>query len=183
MNVLILHGIMGHAGENWSQWLADELAAKGVNVEMPNLPDANHPDRTTWLAFVCDILNELGDETVVVAHSLSVATMLDFLEQHTGKLRSLICVSGFADDYGMELNSYFMSEKDINFEQVNSAVSSKAVLYGSNDPYVPQASLQLLAENLRVEPIVVKEGGHLNEAAGFSKFPKLLEMTLGIINS
>jgi len=175
MNVLILHGILGKAGENWSQWLCDELESKNYNVIMPNLPEADHPDRTTWLQVVSDLMGRLGDETIIVAHSLGVATALDYLESKTGKIKGLVSVSGFGDDYGMELNSYFMREKAIDYSKVNDSVTNKYVFYGDDDPYVPQDSLKLLADELRVTPTIVEKGGHLNEAAGFNKFPQLLD--------
>lgn len=180
MNILILHGIMGRAGENWSGWLADKLSEKGFNVAMPNLSKPNHPNRTEWLHEITNEMRKLGDDTIIVAHSLGVTSALDFLEQHSGKIKGLVSVAGFADDYGLELNSYFMREKEIDFESVKNSVESLAVLYGDNDPYVPQSSLQNLAIELGAQSVVITGGGHLNEAAGYNTFPKLLDLVLEI---
>ena len=180
MNVLILHGIMGKAGENWGQWLHDQLVNKSYNVVMPNLSNPDHPSRKKWLSEISAKMKDLGSDTIIVAHSLGVTSALDFLEVATMPVKGLISVSGFADDYGMELNSYFLGEKTIDFNKVNKNIGNATVLFGDNDPYVPQSSLYLLASGLRVNPIVIHDGGHLNAAVGFNTFPQLLEASLAI---
>ena len=114
MNVLILHGIMGHAGENWGQWLHDDL--------------------------------------MIVAHSLGVTSALDYIEDHN--IKGLISVSGMARDYGMELNSYFLKEKDIDFDIVLRRTKRNMVIYGDNDPYVTQDALKEVADELGVETVL-----------------------------
>lgn len=171
---------MGRAGENWSSWLKDNLEAQGYTVAMPTLPGADHPDRQTWLSEITNEMNDLGDNTIIIAHSLGVTSALDFLEQHTDRVKGLVSVSGFADDYGLELNSYFMREKPIDFDAVSQSLEHAVALYGDNDPYVPQESLELLATKLGVAPIIIQGGGHLNEAAGYQEFPQLLETMLAM---
>ena len=174
--VLILHGIFGKAGENWSQRLYDELKKQGCEVTMPTLPNPDHPDRTQWLKAIQQYAGNDTSDLIIVAHSLGVASALDFIEQSETPIKALISVSGFSDDYGAELNSYFMKEKTIDFIKVNQRLKHAAVLYGDNDPYVPQSSLWALAIALRVAPTVIQGGGHLNEAAGYGPFPQLLRV-------
>jgi predicted alpha/beta hydrolase family esterase len=44
-----------------------------------------------------------------------------------------------------------------------------------NDQYVPLQKGSELADNLGVELMVVKNGGHLNADSGFTEFPQLLD--------
>jgi len=171
--ILILHGIYGRAGENWGQWLSNELHMRGHEVIMPTLPHADHPDRTEWLAAIRQYAADNVD-LVIVAHSLGVTSALDFIEQLS--VHALVSVSGFAGDYGAELNSYFLREKHIDFVKVNAHLKQAAVLYGNDDPYVPQTSLRALAHDLGVVPTVVPSGGHCNQAAGYGPFPLLLKI-------
>lgn len=124
MSVLILHGIMGKAGENWGQWLHDQLIERSYNVVMPNLSDPDHPDRKKWLDEITAHMEGLGSDTIIVAHSLGVTSALDFLEEATNPVKGIISVSGFADDYGLELNSYFLGEKTIDFNKVNKNIDN-----------------------------------------------------------
>ena len=175
MIILILHGIEGFAGIHWQQWLSDNLIERDYKVVMPNLPNSNHPDRKIWLETVKEIVKGLDlADLVIVAHSLSVSVVLDLIEEV--QIKSLISVSGFAYDYGVELNSYFLGERNINFDKVNKNLKQAFVIYGSNDPYVPQEVLKSLAENLKVEPEIIPNGGHLNTDAGYKTFPRLLEI-------
>jgi len=175
MTILILHGIDGHAGIHWQQWLYDNLIKEGYRVIMPNLPNADHPDRKTWLNAVKEIIKGIDNTNlVIVAHSLGVTTSLDLIEEV--HVKSLISVSGFAFDYGSELNSYFLSEKNIDLEKVNENLEQAFVIYGDDDPYVPQEALKSLADNLKVKPEVLSGGGHLNTDTGYVTFPRLLEI-------
>lgn len=176
MQVLILHGIGGCAGIHWQQWLHDRLTEAGHTVLMPNLSDADHPDRTTWQKEVERALENTNlSQLVIVGHSLGVATALDVIESLPAPIKGLVCVSGFAVAYGAELNDYFMKEKLIDFEKVVPNAGKPFVFYGDDDPYVTQQALQGLAAALYVEPNVVHQGGHLNTDAGYMEFPELLE--------
>lgn len=175
MNILILHGIDGHAGIHWQQWLYDQLAAAGHNVVMPDLPDAGHPDRHTWLGTVQLCMATLDPaETIIVGHSLGVTTALDYLEELDGTLLGLVSVSGFYYPLGSELNEYFMQEKVIDMERVQAHTRNVYVVYGDDDPYVPQPALADVAEKLDVQPLVIPNGGHINTSAGYLELPQVL---------
>ena len=173
MTFLILHGIGGYAGIHWEGWLSRKLASSGHTVLMPNLPNPSHPDREAWLEAAKHSLSEVDhDKLVIIAHSLGVTTALDYIEQNP--VLGLVSVSGFANDYNAELNSYFLREKTIDFALVRPNIKTAIVFYGDNDPYVPQDSLAELAAGLGAHPHVVHSGGHLNSDAGYSEFPELL---------
>jgi len=175
MTIFILHGITGRAGIHWQQWLADELSNLGHKVLMPTLPNPDHPDRQESLKFVVEQLKNFDpNELVLVGHSLGVTTLLDYLEIQ--KAQALVSVSGFFEDYGAELNSYFLKEKTVDLSKVKQNCSQFFVLYGDNDPYVPQEKLKNLSEGLGVAPEIFPVGGHLNSETGYTAFPRLLEI-------
>ncbi|HZL07770.1 MAG TPA: alpha/beta fold hydrolase [Candidatus Dormibacteraeota bacterium] len=175
--VLIIHGFGGHAGIHWQQWLSNQLEAQGHKVLMPDMPEPDHPDRKVWLEATRQTLAgvNLGQLTIV-GHSLGVVTALDFIEQADSQVNRLLSVAGFAKDYGSEEIGYFLSERIIDFESVKDKLRWAAVIYGDNDPRVPQAALKYLADSLGVQPVIVPNGGHLNSEAGFTEFPRLVEL-------
>lgn len=176
-NALILHGILGNSRENWFPWLRAELEQRGWNVLLSDLPNPNHPDRDEWLKTARKLVSDVNfSELVIVGHSLGVVTALDLIEAENKKVKSLISVSGFGKDYGVELNSYFLKKKKIDFNKVRNLVGKSVVTYGDNDPYVPQKTLKDLAENLGVEPIIIKKDGHINTNSGYKKFPLILKL-------
>jgi uncharacterized protein len=177
MTILIIHGIGGYAGIHWQQWLHDELINKGDSVIMPSLPDADHPDRTRWLNEITQSLQGvIMEELVIVGHSLGATTALDFIEQSSKKIKAFISVSGFAKDYGADLNSYFLRHKQIDFNNVKENLDKGIVIYSNNDPYVTQDALKDVAIRLGVDPVIIKDGKHLNTEAGYTEFPELLQM-------
>jgi predicted alpha/beta hydrolase family esterase len=176
MNFLILHGIGGHAGIHWEQWLHDELKEQGHTVIMPELPDSARPSRAQWLLEALQAIKDIDTtDLVIVGHSLGVTTALDLIEQSTTPVKALVSVSGFAIDYGAELNSYFLREKLVDFDRVRANIGTSVVIYGDNDPYVTQEALKHLADALCVGPTIIHEGGHLNTEGGYTKFPRLLD--------
>lgn len=174
---LILHGIGGHAGIHWQKWLHDELVKKGYKVIMPDLPNSDKPDRKKWLRVVKKLTNNTNfSELIIIGHSLGVTTALDLIEESDKKINKFISVSGFAKDYGAELNSYFLKEKDIDLGKVKKLIGKVYVIQSDNDPYVPQKILKHLADGLGVKPKIIKNGGHLNSDSGYTKFPLLLKL-------
>ncbi len=146
---LILHGILGNSRENWFPWLREELEQRGWNVLLPDLPNSDRPDRDEWFKTARKLVSTVNfSELAVVGHSLGVVTVLDLIEAENKKVKSLITVSGFGKDYGAELNSYFLKEKKIDFNKVWNLVGKSVVIYGDNDPYVPQITLKDLADSL-----------------------------------
>lgn len=176
MTILIIHGIDGFAGIHWQQWLHDQLVAKGHIVLMPNFPNSHHPERKAWLKTVEKQLVDVNlRELMIVGHSLGVTTGLDFLEQIHEKIKAFISISGFAEDYGSDLNRYFLSKKHIDFQEVRKHLENSVVIYSDNDPYLSQDVLYLVAEGLNVSPKIIPNGGHLNTDSGYTTFSYLLK--------
>lgn len=179
---VIIHGIQGHSGIHWQSWLSNKLKAKGYKVIMPTFPNSDHPIRKEWLSFLQSQLKDINiKDTLFITHSLGAVTAMDFIEHTPITLHGLISVSGFARDYGMELNSYFLKEKDIDMNSIRRNVDKISIIYGDNDPYVPQEELNYLSKSLGIEPIIIPNGGHLNTGAGYTEFPLLLEECLKMV--
>ncbi|OGL30501.1 hypothetical protein A3F37_01345 [Candidatus Saccharibacteria bacterium RIFCSPHIGHO2_12_FULL_41_12] len=123
-SIIIIHGIGGYAGIHWQGWLADELEKLDYNVLMPEMPEADNPDRSEWLSTIKNLLKnvELKD-LIIVGHSLGVTTALDFIEQSDQRINGLVSVSGFAEDYGAELNGEFLKQKNLDFKKIRDNLS------------------------------------------------------------
>jgi len=174
VNVVILHGIQSSPESHWLPWLRAELVKLSHDVVVPELPGSERPDRSEWLNAVRKVVAD-PTQTVFVGHSLGVTTALDFIEACETPVGGLVSVAGFAVDYGSELNSYFLSERKVDFTAVRKNLQNAAVFYGDNDPYVTQDALQQLADELDVAASLIPGGGHLNADAGYTEFPMLLE--------
>lgn len=174
--VLILHGINGFAG--WQESIKKHLISKKYNVIMPVFPNWDHPDRAECLQAVKDCLKNIDlNYLIIIGHSLGATTACDFIETLNCPIYKFISVSGFAKDYHYELNSYFLKEKSVDYKKVVVNTKKRIVIYGDNDPYVPQNILSGFAGDIHADDIIVVEnGGHLSTGSGFIEFPLLEDL-------
>ena len=178
-SIVILHGIAASPGAHWQQWLANDLAAEGHVSYLVDLPNSSNPNRIDWLDHICIYAGCLEPEKlIIVGHSLGVVTALDYIERASGKVRGLVAVAGFAHNYGSELNERFLASGAVDFAKVRNRLADASVVFGTDDPYVPQGELTRLATDLGVEPHVIGGAGHLNAESGYAQFPYVRDEVL-----
>lgn len=184
MKVLILHGIHGHAGKHWMQWLYDRLSENGFDVMMPDLPNSTDPSYLDWIPFIQKIFSKFNhdelSDLIVVGHSMGVPAALEVIQDLSFPIKALYSIAGFYKDYGSELNRNFMSSLSINIVKAKNNIQNSFVIFGDDDPYVPQDILKELAIGLGVEPIILKKAGHVNSDTGYVKFESLLDEILNL---
>ncbi len=104
--------------------------------------------------------------------------MLAVLEKLKLPVKRAVFVSGFLHRLGNDtfdkINQTFY-ERDIDWQTIKQNCEKALVLHGDNDPYVPLSEAEELADKLDCQLRVIKDGGHLNQSAGFVEFPELLE--------
>lgn len=125
-------------------------------------------------------LREITEDTIIIGHSIGAAFALAVLEQLTVQIQKTILISGFVGPLGIELDEInrTIAERDFAWDATHSHSQEFALLHGTNDPYVPESKATELGKLLETPPIIIPNGGHLNEAAGFVEFPLLLEQIL-----
>lgn len=177
MSVLILHGVLGHAGKHWMGWLSENLTKLHFNVIMPTLPNSNKPQVDEWREVILSLIKDENlKDLIIVGHSLGVPASLEIIQNFEIPIKALISCAGFYEDYGSVVNTEYMQNCHINIKKAKEKIEKAFVLKSDNDPYVPQKILNNLASGLEVEPIVLKHGGHFNTEAGYTTFSEVLEI-------
>jgi predicted alpha/beta hydrolase family esterase len=178
MRVIIIHGAYGHPQENWFPWLREKLENLGHQVITPHFPTPKGQSLKNWLKILDREVKTWNSDIILVGHSLGPALILNKLEELKKPIKAAFLVSGFVAPIGIKkfdsINTTFF-EKGFNWQKIKKNCHNFFVYHGDNDPYVPLAMGQNIAENLGVKLKIIYGGGHLNEAAGFSKFPRLLK--------
>jgi len=178
---LIIHGAFGSPEENWIPWLKKKLNERGYEVITPIFPTPEIQSLNEWNKVISPHLSELASESIIVGHSIGAVFALSVLEQLETPVKATALVSGFLNDLGNEtfdsINRSFY-QKDFVWEQILKNTGNISVLHGNNDPYVPVAQAELLADKLNTKAIIIENGGHLNTDAGFDTFPKLIDVLL-----
>lgn len=174
-NIFIFHGVGGHPQENWFPWLKMELEKSGHNVIVPQFPTPEGQTLENWLKVLNEYEDELNSDAILVGHSLGVPFALNVIERFP--VRAAFLVAGFTGAAGNEFDDGMVTfaQRDFDWPRIKNNCSHFVIFHADNDPYVPLAKAEELAENLGVEVNLVPSGGHLNRTAGYTEFDLLLE--------
>ena len=184
MNVFIIHGSFGNPEENWFPWLKGELEKLEHKVFVPAFPTPEGQSLAVWMNAFEEYKQYLDEETIFVGHSLGPAFILNVLEGLNKPVKAAFFVAGFVGSLNNpefdELNRSF-ADRVFDWKKIKENCRQFFVFYSDNDPYIPIQKAQNLGQMLDTKPIMVKEAGHFNDAAGYTKFPALLEKIKNLV--
>lgn len=176
-NAFIIHGAYGSSEENWLPWLRSELKGKGFQVFVPNFPTPEGQTLENWMKVFDEYGYFLDEGSILIGHSAGVAFILSVLEKSQKSVKACFLVSGFIDfldnDDFDSINMSFI-DKDFDWGKIKKNCGGFYLYHSDNDPYVPFAKAENLAEKLEVRIKVVGGAGHFNHAAGYDRFELLL---------
>jgi uncharacterized protein len=178
MNVIIIHGVGGHPQENWFPWLKKELEEIGHKVGIPQFPKPE--TLPSWLEIIKAY--NIDKETILVGHSLGVPFILNILEKSV--CHSAFLVSGFVGKLDNEFDNVTktFAQKEFEWSSIKKNCSHFEIFHSDNDPFVKIEKAYELQKNLNCELTIIKNGGHLNQSSGFTKFSELLKKIKKIKN-
>ncbi|KTD13415.1 YdeN-like protein [Legionella gratiana] len=177
-NIIIVHGAYGHPVENWFNWMRIELEKLGIECLVPQLPTPNGQELKNWLQLFSSTISPIiNHDTILIGHSLGAAFLLRWLEQANQTVSTTILVGSFIGNVGIQkfdkINKSFFTNP-FDWHSIINKSKQFFCYHGSNDPYVSRSSFDFIAKNLHARKIIISNGGHLNEAAGYTSFPQLL---------
>ena len=184
-NYYIIHGFMGSNIENWFPWLKNKIEMKNDKLcIIPQFPiEVEKHNYKSWNKLL-DIYNfeynMINQDTVIIGHSTGSICALKYILETKTKIHKLILVSGFnnyypdnEDELHRKLNPTYYVKKQF-IKDINNFVEDIVCIYGDNDPYITQDALQEFAKSINAKEVIIHNGGHLNEAAGYTKFDEIL---------
>jgi len=181
VNVIIIHGTYGHPGENWFPWLKSELEKEEYSVFVPKFSTPENQSLEKWNKEFAKYRKYLNQDAVVVGHSLGAPFLLNVLETLDKPIKAAFFVSGNTGLLGNpqfdKLNKSFV-DRTFDWKKIKKNCPKFFVFHSNNDPYVPLKKAEELAKNLNVKLILVKNAGHFNEKAGYTKFELLKDKIL-----
>lgn len=177
-NVIIIHGTGGNPQGNWFPWLKSELEHIGCRVFVPRFPTPEHQSLDQWLMVFKQYEQYLDKNSLIVSHSLGCAFVLTVLENLRQPIKAAFLVAGFLKKLNkpefIESNKTFV-EKDFDWATIKNNCQRMYVINSDNDPHVPLEKGQELAEKLGAELFILKNAGHINTEAGYTRFDFLRE--------
>ncbi len=178
VNIFIIHGAYGNPEENWIPWLKSKLEKIGCRVFAPKFPTPENQCLDNWIKVFEDYKQYLDEESIVIGHSLGPAFILSALESIDRKIKAAFFISGFISflnnpDFDI-INKTFVDKK-FNWQKIRQNCKNFYIFHSDNDPYVPLDKAEDIAKNLGVDVILIKNAGHFNSEAGYTKFRMLLD--------
>jgi len=141
---------------NWYAWLDKRLRDSGrfADVQCQTMPDPHKARRHIWLPFMLSALGCSKPDTILVGHSSGAVAAMRLLEEH--KLAGCVLVSSCHTDLGdageAASGYYPPSGGEWKWAEIRAnAGGNIVVLHSDNDPFIPLAEAQHVADSLGVQ--------------------------------
>ena len=182
---VILHGTGGSPDGNWFRWLEDELKRCGVNVWLPQLPDADSPSLREWAGYVyknCPF--NIDPDTLIIGHSSGAVLALLVAQENKDPVGAVACVSVFSG-HDKSIRAMAMSENrklfDTSFDWKkcsSSIVDRPLFVHSDDDPYIPLSDAEYVARKVSADLRILTNQGNFNleKASRYAEFPQLIDM-------
>jgi hypothetical protein len=178
-DIVIIHGTGGSPQGNWFFWLKQQLENNGHRVFVPKFPTPENQSIYKWHAALVTQVERMGKDTILIGHSCGATFLLHVLEALAEPVEQSILASPFIEKLGNEyfdnLNETFV-DYEFDWDLIKKNAGKITILHGDNDPYVPIAAAQKVADALNASLTIIPNGGHLNAEFGFTEFPQILQV-------
>jgi predicted alpha/beta hydrolase family esterase len=169
--LIFVHGNQStHWSFAWAPWLKAELEALGFETFFETMPDSVIARSEYWLPFLKEHV-KVGQNDVIVGWSSGAVAAMRYAESNP--ILGSILVSPCYTDLGDELekqSGYY--DAPWQWDAIKANQTKIALIYGDDDPYIPQDEFEFIAAQLAPERIEIRSGKHFIER---SEFPELLE--------
>lgn len=177
-HAFIFHGTDGYPEENWFPWMKSELAKMGYKTIVPQFPTPQGQTPEKWMSVFKQYEDLLNEDTILIGHSLGGTFLLHVLEKYDTQIAAAHFIAtpiGIMPIKNIKTDKPFL-ENPFDWDKIKSRTANFSVFHSDNDPYVGLENGKKLAQNLGVTLTFIKNAGHFNKAAGYTKFPELLSI-------
>ncbi|WP_411818785.1 RBBP9/YdeN family alpha/beta hydrolase [Hyphococcus sp. DH-69] len=176
-SVYIVHGYMAGPEDHWFGWLHENVENNGGEARIIQMPNSFDPVAERWTEALLTQIDQLDENTIIVAHSLGGISTLRFLDKHPDKkISGLILVSSFENELpAIPALKDFIIPKGFNAETIKQIAEYRTVFVSDNDPYVEPELTTSLAVSLDASVREIPGGGHFLASDGYEEFPELWE--------
>lgn len=174
-HVVIVHGYKGKPETNWKPWLRDELEAKGMKVDVPEMPNTEHPLADEWVVKLAETVGSPTEDAYLVGHSLGCITILRYLEtlNKNQKIGGAILIAGFGEPFPKyqsgSHDTFF--DHTLNWRYIQDRCNDFVAIHSDDDPSVNAEQLDLFETRLGAKVLREHGFGHFGSADGVFEIP------------
>lgn len=171
---------------NWKPWLRQELEAKGMKVDVPEMPNTEYPIASEWVAMLTGMIGEPTQDTYLIGHSLGCITILRYLEslKENQKIGGTILVAGFGGRFPKyhagNHDTFF--DHELNWQRIRSHCNNFVAIHSDDDPGVNVEQLDLFEDKLGAKILREHGFGHFGSADGIFEIPLVRDELLTIVD-
>lgn len=169
--------IHGNGGDDWKSpwavWLHRELEKLGYDTVFKTMPDPEKARAEYWLPYMKDTLG-INKDDVIIGYSSGAVAAMRYAEKN--EILGSILVSPCYTDLGDELEkiSNYYNDK-WHWDDIKAHQKKILVVWGDNDPYIPQSEFSYIVLHLGAERIKVPMGRHFQEKQDFQDILKYIK--------
>lgn len=169
--IIYVHGNgTTHWSFGWAAWLEAELEKLGFETFFETMPDSVIARSEYWLPFLRDHV-QTGKNDVVVGWSSGATAAMRYAEEN--QILGSVLVSPSYTDLDDELekqSGYF--DKPWQWDKIKANQKHIALIWGDDDPYIPQDQFEFIASKLTPTQVKIPGGKHFIDQ---QTFPELLD--------
>ena len=179
IDYFIIHGSFGSPFQNWAPWLCEKLEEKNKSVLVPHFTADAKQNLSTWTSIMEGYAPLIGKSTCFIGHSLAPAFICDWFAEKDIEAGHFVAVAPFyglinIPEFDAVNSTFFVDENHVT--KGAGRFSKTTCVYSNNDPYVPIELSRKFVELSGGDEVLINGGGHLNSSAGFTTFPRLLDI-------
>ena len=160
--VIIMHGKNSDPSKNWFPWISEQLNTLGYEVIIPDLPDAEDPEKHKWIAVLEDLKPD--ENTVLIGHSRGGVAIMRYLEQLEGSARvAKVVLVGTNSGNSDKPSRGFFSEAGYDFSAIRKHCDDFAIIHSRDDEWVPFAAAEENAGGLDAKLCIYEDKGHFGK--------------------
>ncbi len=187
--VVIVHGWGGSPNEPWFVWLKNQLEVHDVEIEIPAMPNPDHPILEDWVKHLKTVITSPDEDTIFVGHSMGCRTILRYLQEINSEVGAAILVAGWMslEEKSLETEedrSIAMQWTNVpmDAEKIKKNCSQIIAFFSDNDPYVPLLNEQLYRQQLGAKTFIIPGKGHFSKKDAI-EIPEVLAVIEELIKS
>lgn len=174
--MIFIHGNgTEHWSFGWAPWLKTELERLGFDTFFETMPDSIMARSAYWLPFLRDHV-KAGPHDVLIGWSSGAVAAMRYAEDNV-ILGSILVSPSYTDlgDNQEKQSGYF--EQPWQWQKIRTNQKKIALIWGDDDPYIPQAQFEFIAEQLNPKQIEIHGGRHFAERFSFPELLRYIKQT------
>ncbi len=169
------NGTTDWSSSAWAVWLKTKLDALGFETVFATMPDPELARSNYWLPYLQDIL-QVGTNDVLIGWSSGATAAMRYAETH--KILGSLLVSPSYTGLGEESeksSGYY--DDPWNWNAIKSNQKHLAEVWGTDDPFIPQADFSYIALHLSADKIKIPGGKHFIDRQDMPEVLRYIQMT------